>query len=162
MNPNTPAFIKLIKHPIKFRIFLFSKLPSAFFSGLRVREIDQSKSVVSVPYKWFSQNPFGSTYFACLAMAAEMSTGILGLLHVYKRNPPVSMLVVDLKAGFYKKAKELTLFTCEDGIMISDAVEKAIETREGQTIVARSVGLNPSGELLAEFNITWSFKMKNN
>jgi hypothetical protein len=161
MNPNTAAFIKLVKHPIKFRIFLFSKLPSAFFSGLRIREIDQTKSIVSVPFKWFSQNPFGSTYFACLAMAAEMSTGILGLLHVYKRNPPVSMLVVDLRASFYKKAKDISIFTCEDGIKISDTVEKAINSKEGQTIVARSVGLNIAGELLAEFNITWSFKMKN-
>jgi hypothetical protein len=161
MSPNTAAFIKLVKHPIKFRIFLFSKLPSAFFSGLRIREIDQTKSIVSVPFKWFSQNPFGSTYFACLAMAAEMSTGILGLLHVYKRNPPVSMLVVDLRASFYKKAKDISIFTCEDGIKISDTVEKAINSKEGQTIVARSVGLNIAGELLAEFNITWSFKMKN-
>jgi|SRR5580704_8669832 hypothetical protein len=161
MNPNTAAFIKLVKHPIKFMIFLFSKLPSAFFSGLRIREIDQTKSIVSVPFKWFSQNPFGSTYFACLAMAAEMSTGILGLLHVYKRNPPVSMLVVDLRASFYKKAKDISIFTCEDGIKISDTVEKAINSKEGQTIVARSVGLNIAGELLAEFNITWSFKMKN-
>src|SRR5436190_24322650 len=89
-------FQQLVRHPVKFRMFLFSKLPSAFFSGVRVRSIDDNKTVVTVPYKWFSQNPFKSTYFACLAMAAEMSTGLLGLMHTYKRDQAISMLVVGL------------------------------------------------------------------
>ena len=94
MNEGTAAFIKLVKHPFKFRIFLLSRLPSAFFCGVRVREMDEQHCVVTVPYKWLSQNPFRSTYFACLSMAAEMSTGALSMAHSYKRQPPVSMLVV--------------------------------------------------------------------
>ena len=84
MNPNTATFIKLMKHPVKFRIFLFTKLPAAYFAGVRVRELDEKKCMVTVPYKWLSQNPFRSTYFACLSMAAEMSTGALeiGRAHV--------------------------------------------------------------------------------
>jgi hypothetical protein len=160
MNPNSAAFVKLMKHPVKFRFFLFSKLPSAFFSGVRLREIGQLKSCVSVPYKWFSQNPFHSTYFACLAMAAEMSTGILALMHVYKRNPAVSMLVVGMSARYYKKALGLTWFTCEDGLKIGDAIEEAIVSDQGQTVIAKSTGTNKAGELVAEFEITWSFKMK--
>ena len=63
-------FIQTLKNPVLFRLYLFYKLPAAFFSGVRVREIDEQHCVVTVPYKWFSQNPFRSTYFACLAMAA--------------------------------------------------------------------------------------------
>ena len=91
-------------------MFLFSKLPSAFFSGVRVKSIDDHKTVVTVPYKWFSQNPFKSTYFACLAMAAEMSTGILAMAHVYKRSPKTSMLVIAVEGKFYKKAIGKTTF----------------------------------------------------
>jgi acyl-coenzyme A thioesterase PaaI-like protein len=160
MNPNSAAFVNLLNNPFKARLFLFSRLPSAFFSGVRVREIDSSQSRVSVPYRWFSRNPFGSTYFACLAMAAEMSTGILGLMQVYKRNPSVSMLVVGLSGNFFKKAVGLTLFTCGDGKIIEEAVERALSTGEGQAVVARSRGTNEVGELIAEFQITWSFKMK--
>jgi hypothetical protein len=160
MNPNTDAFVKLVKHPIKFRIFLFTKIPSAFFSGVRVRDIGPNGSKVSVPYKWFSQNPFRSTYFACLAMAAEMSTGVLSLMHVYKRDPSVSMLVTGMSASYYKKALGLTTFACEDGQLIGDAVEKAIAGGEGQTVTAKSRGTNPEGELVAEFEIVWSFKVK--
>jgi Domain of unknown function (DUF4442) len=160
MNSAAPDFIKLMKHPVKFRVFLFSKLPSAFFSGVRLRDIDESKCVVTVPYKWFSQNPFKSTYFACLAMAAEMSTGTLGLLQLHKRKPAVSMLVVKLEANYYKKATGRTTFICNDGEKFQLAVNESIATREARTIVAKSTGTNDKGELIAEFFVTWSFKAK--
>lgn len=160
MNTAAQEFIQLMKHPVKFRMFLFLKLPSAFFSGIRIKEINESACVTSVPYKWFSQNPFRSTYFACLAMAAEMSTGVLALAHVHKRKPPVSMLVVNLEASYFKKAVGRTTFTCEDGPQMKATIEKAIETREGQVWRAKSVGKNEQQEIVAEFYITWSFKAK--
>lgn len=141
-------------------MFLFFKLPSAFFSGVMVQDVNELKCVTSVPYKWFSQNPFRSTYFACLAMAAEMSTGILALAHVHKRNPPVSMLVVKLEANYFKKATGLTRFTCSNGMEIKSIIELAITSGEAQTFKACSIGTNSQGETVAEFFITWSFKTK--
>src|SRR5215813_13773421 len=104
MTSPIQSFINLVKHPVKFRLYLLSKLPSAFFAGVRPKEIDEKKCTVTVPYKWFSQNPFRSTYFACLSMAAEMSTGSLSMMHVYKRKPPVSMLVLKVESEYFKKA----------------------------------------------------------
>ena len=149
-----------MKHPVKFRMFLFFKLPSAYFSGVRLRDIDDSRCRVTVPFKWFSQNPFKSTYFACLAMAAEMSTGLLGLMQLHKRKPAVSMLVIGLEAKYYKKATGRTSFVCEDGALFEKAVEESIATGEGRVIKAKSVGKNKDGETVAEFYITWSFKAK--
>lgn len=156
------AFIKLVKHPLKSRLFLLTRLPSAFFSGVRIKELDEKKCVVTVPYKWFSQNPFRSTYFACLAMAGEMSTGALAMAYVYKRKPPVSLLVVNVHAEYYKKATGITTFTCIDGELFSKMVEEAIATGEARMVKARSVGSNSQGEVVAELFITWSFKAKTN
>lgn len=160
MNSNKDKFIQLIRHPVKFRIFLFSKLPSAFFSGVRVKAIDETKAVVTVPYKWFSKNPFKSTYFACLAMAAEMSTGLLAMMNTYKRNPAISMLVTGLEGNYFKKATGITTFTCEEGLAINEVIEAAIISGEGKSIKIKSTGKNDNGELVAEFFITWSFKVK--
>jgi hypothetical protein len=160
MTSNVAAFIKLMKHPVKLRMFLFAKLPSAYFAGVRIRDMDENTCQVTVPYKWFSQNPFRSTYFACLAMAAEMSTGVLALAHLHKRNPAVSMLVVKLEADYFKKAVGRTKFTCEDGNQLKATIEKAVATGEGQAFRARSVGKNEAGETVAEFFITWSFKAR--
>ncbi len=153
-------FFQLINNRFKFNIFLFSKLPSAYFSGVRVQQASEEKCTVTVPFKWFSQNPFKSTYFACLSMAAEMSTGVLGLAHIHGRKPGVSMLVVNIKGDFMKKAISKTTFTCNDGIAIKQTIEAAIATGEGKTIAAKSVGTNEQGEVVAEFEITWSFKAK--
>ena len=160
MNPQLPAFIKRMKHPLKFRMFLFFKLPAAYFAGVRVREIDAKRCVVTVPYKWLSQNPFRSTYFACLSMAAEMSTGSLAMAHLYKIDPPVSMLVVKVESVYMKKATGRTSFTCEDGELFAKAIEETIATGEAKTVTARSVGKNKEGEVVAECYITWSFKVK--
>ena len=160
MNPNTPAFIKLLKHPVKFRMFLLSRLPNAFFAGVRIKEVDEDRCLVTVPYKWFTQNPFRSTYFACLSMAAEMSTGALSMAHSYKLQPPVSMLVVKVESEYFKKATGQTSFICEDGKLISETIGQAVRTGEPTTIRARSVGRNKEGVVVAEFYITWSFKAR--
>ncbi|MEO6233176.1 MAG: thioesterase [Ferruginibacter sp.] len=160
MNAQSQKFLALVRHPIKFPLFLLGKLPSAFFSGVKVKYIDEHKAVASVPYKWFSQNPFKSTYFACLAMAAELSTGLLGMLHTYNSPMPVSMLVVGLEAKYYKKATGITIFTCNDGDAIKNIIEDAFNSGEGRSIKAVSTGVNSDGELVAEFFVTWSFKIK--
>ncbi len=160
MNSGMSEFIQLMKHPVKFRMFLLSKLPSAFFAGVRVREADEKRCVVTVPFKWFSQNPFRSIYFACLSMAAEMSTGALAMAYLYKRKPPVSMLVVKVESEYFKKATGRTSFMCEDGDLFRKAVEESIASGEARTVKARSVGTNKEGEVVAEFFITWSFKAK--
>lgn len=153
-------FIQRVRHPIAFRLYLLWKLPAAFFSGVRVREIDEQHCVTTVPYKWFSQNPFRSTYFACLAMAAEMSSGLLILAHAYRRTPPVSTLVVKFEAGYFKKATGRTRFVCNDGALLLAAIEKAIATGEPQMVVSASTGFNKQGDKVAECLITWSFKKK--
>ena len=160
MDSTTSAFIKTLKHPIKFRMFLLSNLPNALFSGVRIKEIDENNCSVTVPYKWLTKNPFRSTYFACLSMAAEMSTGALCLVHLQNRKPPVSMLVVRVESEYFKKATGRTVFTCEDGPLIREAIERAVESGEAKMARARSVGRNSDGVLVAEFFITWSFKVK--
>ena len=160
MEKQTAAFSNLMKHPFKFRIFLLSKLPSAYFAGVRIREVDEKKCMVTVPYKWFTKNPFRSTYFACLGMAAEMSTGALCMMHLFKRKPTVSMLVVKVEGNYFKKATDRVTFICEDGEMIEKMIEESISTGEARTVRAKSIGTNIEGELVAEFYITWSFKAK--
>lgn len=157
---NAENFIQLVKHPVKFRMFLLLKLPSAFFCGVRAKSISKESAEVTVPYNWLTQNPFRSTYFACLAMAAEMSTGLMAMMNTYKTKPAISMLVTGLQATYHKKATGTITFTCEDGKAISNTVADAVRTGEGRSIKARSVGRNKDGEVVAEFFIEWSFKAK--
>lgn len=89
-----------------------------------------------------------------------MSTGVLAMAHVYKRNPPISMLVVKVESEYFKKAVGKTTFICEDGDALRQAIEESISTGEGKIFRAKSMGKNAAGEIVAEFYITWSFKTK--
>lgn len=155
------AFIQMLRNPLKFRLFLLTRLPNALFAGVRIKSINEDKCVVTVPYKWFTKNPFRSTYFACLSMAAEMSTGALVLAHIYKRQPSVSMLVTEMTAEYYKKAVGVTTFVCKDGRALKDAVEEVIEMNGSNAITVKATGTNDKGELVAEFSFTWSLKVRN-
>ncbi len=154
------SFIQLVKNPVKFRMFLVSKLPAAFFSGIRLKYVDDEKCEVVVPYKWFTKNPFRSTYFACLSMGAEMSTGVLAMASVYGRKPDISMLVLKVHGDYKKKATGNTIFTCEQGLLIKQAVEEAIATKQPRTVSLSSRGKNEAGEIVAEFMIEWTFKSR--
>ncbi|MDP5026664.1 MAG: DUF4442 domain-containing protein, partial [Flavobacterium sp.] len=50
--------------PFKLNLFTFLKLPSAFWSGVRVKSISAEICEVTVKHRWFNQNPFNSMYFA--------------------------------------------------------------------------------------------------
>lgn len=156
----SPKFLQLVMHPFKFRLFLFTKLPSAYFSGVRVRYVDEEKCLVTVPYKWFSTNPFRSTYFACLAMAAEMSTGVLAMAGTFEQKPAISMLVLKLEANFVKKASGITTFTCDEGRRIQQVINEAMASGKGTSVTVRSVGNDKDDQIVADFAITWSFKVK--
>lgn len=157
---STNNFLALVQNPFKFIFFLLTKLPAAYFSGVKLKYADNTHAIVTVPYKWFSKNPFRSTYFACLSMAAEMSTGILAMAYTYKKEPAVSLLVVKAEGTFLKKATGITTFTCEDGQAFEQAVNEAYASGKSTTVTARSTGKDKSGDIVAEFVITWSFKAR--
>jgi hypothetical protein len=160
MNPNANQFISIMGSSFKSRLFMFTKLPAAYFAGVKVKTLQTDKAVVTVPYKWLSQNPFRSTYFACLAMAAEMSTGLLAMMQLHNRKPFVSMLVVKLEANYFKKATGVTAFACNAGKEFEQIVDACIADGEARTYTAKSTGTNDAGEIVAEFFMTWSFKAK--
>ncbi len=142
------------------KLYMLMNLPMGFIAGLNIIEITSKKAQISVPYKFINKNPFKSMYFAVQSMAAELSSGILALAEVYQASKPVSMLVLDMKASFTKKARTKVVFTCNDGEKIRTAITASIETGEGQTVDVMSVGRDKSGEIVAEFVFTWTFKPK--
>jgi len=153
-------FRRLVLNKFKFGLFMLKELPSAFFSGVRVREISDERSRVSIPYKFLTKNPFRSVYFASQAMAAELSTGILVLSQINGIKPDISMLVFDMKANFTKKATSKLTFECIEGQKIKDAVDLCIKNQEGVTVEVKSIGKDKVGDIVSEFYFTWSFKQK--
>jgi hypothetical protein len=146
--------------PSKLNAFVFFKLPSAFWSGVRVKSITEEKCEATVKHRWFNQNPFNSMYFAVQAMAAEFTTGALVMLQVKKSGKSISMLVANNKSTFTKKATGRITFTCNQGSLIKETIQKAIDTKEGQTVWLTSIGINEEGVQVSEMQFEWAIKVR--
>ncbi|WP_100612846.1 DUF4442 domain-containing protein [Confluentibacter lentus] len=146
--------------PSKLNTFSMFKLPSAYLCGVRARHIDNDKCVVIVKHRWINQNPFKSMFWAVQGMAAEFSTGALMMMKIKESGKNISMLVIKNEATFTKKATGLITFICNDGSLIDEAIKKAIETGEGQTLWMTSVGANEEGLEVSTFKFQWSVKVK--
>jgi uncharacterized protein YbdZ (MbtH family) len=153
-------FFALVNNKVKFSLYLIKKLPAAWFSGVRIVEASSRKCVAFIPFRWLSQNPFHSMYFASMSMAAELTTGLLAMSYIWKNKTGVSMLITGMNGSFHKKATGKVFFTCQDGPAIKQAIEKAISTGEPQQITVLSSGRNRKDEIVAEFYFTWSFKLR--
>jgi len=160
LTSNFLLFKKQLGNVYAFRLFLFTKVPAAFFAGVRLERLEMEESAISVRYNWFTKNPFRSVYFAVLLMPAEISTGILCMGHLYKRNPGVSMLLIHSEGNFIKKATGKITFTSANGLMIGEAIDKAVSTGEATTVRCYCLGKNETQETVAEFYFTWSFKIR--
>jgi hypothetical protein len=150
----------IFTNPLAIRAMLWTRLPLAAFAGLRVRRLDESGAEVSLPAGWKTQNPFGSTYFAAQAMAAEMSTGAPALWFIERSGRSVASLVTAISAKFTKKAVSEARFVFSDGAAMRDAIDKAVTAGEPQTFTARSIGTQKDGSRIAEFEVQWSFKKR--
>jgi hypothetical protein len=141
--------------PSKLNTFLFFKLPSAFICGVRVKELEATKCLVTVKHRWINQNPFNSMYFAVQAMAAELSTGALVMYQIKKSNKKISMLVANNKSNFTKKATGRITFTCLDGDKIETAINigfscEALD-KETEIFVLSEISSNSLYKQLREF-----------
>lgn len=158
LKPGALAYQKKMGNPLYFWFAMLVKLPSAVFWKFRIKKLDAEKCMVTIPYSWRTQNPFKSIYFAAMAGAAELSTGALCQLAISGLGK-YSMLVVDFRAEYFKKANQKISFTCEQGVELFTLLESMQPNDTGKLTMVSS-GKNPQDEEVAKFYVTWSFKRK--
>ena len=144
----------------QFNAFLFSRLPSAWWCGVRLKEVSETQALTTVRHRWINQNPFKSMFWAVQGMAAELATGALVMLHIRKSGRRVSMLVLNNRAHFSKKATGRIWFRCEDGEALRVTLEKALESGEGHTVWMKAVGRDAAGDIVSEFHFEWTLRVK--
>lgn len=146
--------------PSKINTFLLFKLPSAYFTGVRVKSISETRCVTTVKHKWINQNPFKSMFWAVQGIAAELSTGALVMSCIEESNKPISMLVANNKATFTKKATGRIFFTCTEGEAVQKAIAATIASGEGQTCWMKATGVDAQGDVVSVFEFEWTLKVK--
>ena len=146
----------------KFQISLFTllKLPSVWLCGIRVTLLEQSFCEAKVKHRWINQNPFNSMFWAVQGMAAELTTGMLLMQEIQISKRKVSMLVLNNKANFSKKAQGRITFSCNSADLITNAIKKLLETDKPQTLWLTSKGMDENNDLVSTFEFEWTLLIK--
>lgn len=147
--------------PGRINIFNFFKLPSVWWCGIRVTKIDDISCRVKVVHSWINQNPFKSMFWAVQGMAAELTTGVLIMEAIQNSNRKVSMLVLNNRANFSKKARGKILFECDEKQKLIKAMNRLIQTQDPQTIWLTSKGIDKNGDVVSTFEFEWTLMLKN-
>lgn len=141
-------------------IFTFWKLPAAWWSGVRVAKISETTCCVQLRLNFFNKNPFKSVFWAVQGMAAELSTGVLLMREIHESDKKVSMLVLQNKAVFTKKARGKIEFVCEQGAEVKKTIALLLQSKQPQTVWLSAVGTDAEGDQVAHFEFEWTLKEK--
>ena len=144
----------------KYTLFTLFKLPAAWLMGVRLTHLDEQSAIASVRHRWINQNPFQSMFWAVQGMAAEFPTGILITSEIRRQKRDISMLVLNNKANFSKKAKGRIHFTCTQGKEVKDAIASLIATRKPQTIWLDAIGKDTQGDVVSSFSFEWTLLLR--
>ena len=144
----------------RLQAFYLKNLPSILWWGIRIKSFSPYRTEIQIPYNWRNTNPFRSIYFAALAGAGELSSGLMAGLVVRHMPQKVSMLVTDVSIQYIKKANSTTTFVCDEGIKLIEGVQTAIDTGSAVEVPISAQGRRKDGELAVRFHITWSFRVK--
>jgi hypothetical protein len=151
------AEYKSLLKGMKFRMFTALSMPSAWFAGLRVIELDDNICVTSLPGGWRTQNPFKTMYWAVQGMGAELSTGAAPFAMSKSMSKKLRMFVVGTEAKFTKRAKGKIIFTCEEISMARDAIEESVVTGIPVECNLTSIATDSSGDVVSEWIFKWNF-----
>tara|TARA_B100000513_G_scaffold187241_1_gene109556 strand:- start:204 stop:647 length:444 start_codon:yes stop_codon:yes gene_type:complete len=144
----------------KYNFFLFKDLPSAWLCGVRVKDLNDKKCIISVRHNWFNSNPFKSLYWAVQGMASELATGLAIIDFANKNKLKISMLVISNESKFLKKAKGLIRFECDQVNTLKKTLSSLSKNKTTDKIKLKSTGYDESGDVVSEFVYEWSFKFK--
>ena len=146
--------------PKGINLFTFFNLPSAWWSGVRVVKITPVTCEVKVHLLWINKNPFNSMFWAIQGMAAELSTGVLIMQEAKDLDIKISMLVINNKANFTKKAKGELVFSCRPNDLIKNTFQNLLETKNPQTLWLQSRGIDEKGDTVSTFDFEWTLLLK--
>lgn len=147
-----------------FRLRLMGWLRIPLLASVRpsIVELDDRHCVVKVPLRRFTKNHLGSMYFGALAVGADVAGGLLAVERIRYRQAGLALVFKAFQANFLKRPEGDVYFTCEEGPLIDELVERALATGERHTAPVRVLGAvraaDGTFEPVAEFTLELSLK----
>ena len=153
----------LRKANLYLKLFGFFKVPLIWLCHPRIISLNEDKIEVLIPLKRRNKNHLNSMYFGVLAVGADVAGGFMAMSKSQSRGEVISLAFKAVEAEFLKRPEADVLFTCEDGQLIDQMLDEAIESGErinrAVTITATCPTLH-GVEPMAVFRLILSIKKR--
>ena len=155
--------IDKLKNTLFMRVFAFMKIPLISYLKPVVEVMDDERCVIRFPLSRRARNHLGAMYFGALCVGADCAGGAIAMKLIYERGEPIAFVFKDFHAEFLKRAEGDVIFTCTEGPMLRELVERALtsgQREEGTVHVAATVPDKLGDEPVGRFALTISLKKK--
>ncbi len=157
------------KLPLRVRANLFlyffgiAKVPMIFYVRPRLLHLNEESVALRIPLRRRTRNHLRAMYFGVLCVGADCAGGLIAVWLIQQAKARVDFVFKSCQAEFLKRAEGDTVFTCNDGVRIREAVQQAIATGDRVNIPVEILATVPSKlgqEPVAKFALTLSVKRR--
>ncbi len=147
---------------MRWMLFLLGcfKIPLVGYVRPKLLALNDDEAVVRIKLRRRTKNHLKSMYFGALAVGADISGGIHAFYFAEKHGLKVSFAFKDMHANFLKRAESHILFKSLDGAVVEEAVLKSKSNGERVNQPVRVNAFNEQNEIVAEFVLTVSVKVR--
>jgi acyl-coenzyme A thioesterase PaaI-like protein len=142
------------------RLMGWFKIPLIAYVKPRLIVLDDQQVKVSIRLRRRTKNHLNSMYFGALAVGADVAAGmhVFYFCDQFKVQPAFAFK--SMKAEFLKRAESNVTFRCEEGELIRQMVEAAIDSKERQNRMVQVKAFDLQHEMVASFEMEVSLKVK--
>ena len=146
--------------PWKLRIWMMKRLPMGLISGMVIESLNENGCKVMLKDRFWIRNPFGSVFWAVMAMAAEMSTGVL--VYAYVSGTNTKYILIGVQGDFLKKLRGKSYYFCPSGQDVLRNLKSLENPGDTCTVLLPVTAYDQAGHIVAEFKFSWQLRKTEN
>ena len=136
------------------------QIPLIGYVKPKLLQLDDEVVRVRIPLRRRSRNHLKSMYFGALAVGADVAAGIHAFYFAEQSGVKVSFAFKAVKGEFLQRAMTDIIFKSTDGAVVKAAFDEALSTGERVNKPVSVNAYNTMDELVAEFELVISIKIK--
>jgi len=145
----------------QIRLWALKNVFLLWLVGPKVLEVNERRCEVVIPLNWKTKNHLRSMYFGALCIGADVAGGLIAFHLMQQKKARVAFVFKDIQASFLKRPEDDVHFSCEDGALITELMERTLasgEREEATVHVTARVPKKLGDEPVATFALTLSLK----
>ena len=123
-------------------------------------QLDDKESLIRIKLRRRTKNHLKSMYFGILAVGADIAAGLHAFYFAEQSGVKVSFAFKAVKAEFLKRATSTVTFSSNEGKIVQEVFNEAMESKERVNRWIHVEAKNTDNEIVATFEMEISVKVK--